>query len=53
MNKLTLPLSISSLIDAIGDRKDLKSYEVLKLLKEANIKEEDLQEFTDFDHDPI
>lgn len=51
MNKLTLPLSISSLIEKIGNKKDLSPSQIISFIKEANIQAQDLAEWSDFDHD--
>lgn len=53
MSKLTLPLSVSTLIESIGDRKDLTTSEVMGLIRKANITQEDLRDYADFDHDKI
>ena len=50
MNKLTLPLSLSTLIERIGDQKELSPAQIRNYLKEANIQEKDLMEWADFDH---
>lgn len=50
MNKLTLPLSVSTLIESIGDRTDFTTAEITQLLKAANIQKKDLKDFTTFDH---
>ena len=51
MNKLTLPVSVAKLIELIGDQTSFKASEITRLIREANIKIEDLKDFEDFDHD--
>lgn len=53
MNKLTLPLSLTTLIEAIGDCKDFKPTEIASLIRSANISENDLTEWADFEHHKI
>ncbi|MEZ4922687.1 MAG: cysteine dioxygenase family protein [Crocinitomicaceae bacterium] len=50
MNRLTLPVSISSLIDKIGDQRSLSPTEIRNYIREANIQKEDLLDWADFDH---
>ena len=53
MNKLTLPLSVSNLVELIGDQTEFKATEITHLIKQANIKAEDLKDFEDFEHDRV
>jgi cysteine dioxygenase len=50
MSKLTLPLSLSALIEKIGDQKHLTPYQITSFIKEANISQEDLMDWAHFDH---
>ncbi|UKN03383.1 cysteine dioxygenase family protein [Paracrocinitomix mangrovi] len=51
MNRLTLPVSVSKLIESIGDQTTFTPKEIIRLVKDADIKKKDLMEFAHFDHD--
>jgi predicted metal-dependent enzyme (double-stranded beta helix superfamily) len=50
MNRLTLPLSLSTLIESIGDQKRFTPSAITQLIRQANIQNGDLLEWADFEH---
>ena len=53
MKKLALPISVSKLVEMIGDQKNLRSSEIVKMISACKIKEADLVDWADFEHHKV
>lgn len=50
MNKLTLPISISNLVEKIGKRQSFEPEEIIEIITQSNISEKELLDWADFKH---
>jgi len=51
MKKTTLPLALVKLIETLESKKDFKPSEIVRIIKNAELNETDLTDWSDFDHD--
>jgi cysteine dioxygenase len=50
MKKLSLPISLNRLVEKLESKTDFSPFELLKIIKDANISERHLLPWADFDH---
>ena len=53
MKKLSLPISLSRLVEKLESKTDFSPVELLKIIKDANISERHLFPWADFDHPKV
>jgi len=53
MEKLSLPIAITGLIDELKSKQEFRPSEIVKLVKKANIQKIDIESWSDFNHDII